>query len=559
MLPFACREALCICVLLLCIMSAGCTAHPAHGSAEAASLLHEIAQSGRLNELDRPAFPDYRLYFQQIYEASGYRPIWTTSGKPTPQALDVIQALKTSDRKGLNPADYDASRWQERLRQIAATPKNDEAVARLDAALTICAMRYISDLHVGRVNPRHFHFGIDIQHKKYDLPQFLTERLIHAPDARPALAGVEPAYPGYQRTEVALQRYLRLAEGGDGPKVPATTNALAPGGAFPGIQQLAQRLKLLGDLPPDTIVEENSTYSGALVEAVKHFQARHGLDSDGKLNKKTIQELNVPLAARVRQLQDALERWRWLPLEFPEPVIVVNIPEFMLRVFSPDHKIALRMSVVVGRAMRTQTPVFTGKVDYLVFRPYWNVPRSIIRNEILPNVARNQNYIENKRFEVTTHDGKVISSGVISDSILEELRTGKLTIRQKPGPANSLGLVKFIFPNTHDVYLHDTPATQLFSQSRRDFSHGCIRVQKPAELAAYLLRKQPDWDRAAVERAMRSGPDNRRVTLTTPVPVLIFYVTAVVEEDGSVHFFDDIYGFDKRLEDVLARGIPYPG
>lgn len=520
--------------------------------------LHEIAAAGRLADLHWSNFSRYRLYFENFYEMSNFAPAWLNRGQPTPQALAVIRALEDSRKKGLDPNDYDAPLWQSRLQSLEHSPDAD-AEARFDAALTVSAMRYISDLHVGRVNPKHFRFGIDIKHKKYDLPQFLMGSVTHASNVQDVLDGVEPPYHGYRRIEIALQRYLLLAEKPDGPQVPAVQKAIASGSAYSGIAQLTQRLQLLGDLPQIAVANRGSLrYEGALVDAVKRFQARHGLAPDGVLNQSTIRQLNVPLSTRVHQLNDALERWRWLPPSFPLPPVVVNIPEFALRTFSADREVVLSMNVIVGKTVRHQTPVFARDMRYIVFRPYWNVPRSIVRGEILPAIAKNRHYIADKHYEVTDLNGNVVANGPVSDAILEQLRAGKLAVRQKPGPHNSLGLVKFIFPNEHDVYLHDTPVRQLFSQSRRDFSHGCIRVQKPAELAAYLLRDQPPWNLEKVRAAMLSGPDNRQVNLAVPVPVLILYVTAVAEEDGTVHFFDDIYGHDKALEALLAKGRPYP-
>ena len=561
-------QALALCAAL-CVVNLGCNAQSPSSpvqspisSVDAAAIsarLHQIAASGTLSGLDWPNFSDYRLHFEHVYEVSNFTPIWLNNTQPTPQALLIIQALEASRQKGLNPDDYDASRWSARLDALKNSPGAD-TLATFDAALTVSAMRYISDLHIGRVNPKHFNFGIDIEQKKYDLPQFLTQDVIHAANLPAVLAGVEPPYSGYRRTEAALQHYIQLAAEGDSPPVPGVQKSIAPGDAYAGIQQLAQRLQLLGDLPPSASVDSSSQqYTGALVSAVERFQARHGLTPDGKLGKETIRQINVPLAARARQLQDALERWRWLPPSFPQPPVVVNVPEFVLRAFDGNHQVALAMNVVVGKAVRNETPVFAKDMRYIVFRPYWNVPNSILRGEIIRSILKNRNYIASKNFEVTDLNGKPVTSGPISDEVLAQLRSGKLAVRQKPGPANSLGLVKFIFPNEHSVYLHSTPAAQLFSQSRRDFSHGCIRVQKPAELAAWLLRNQPPWNLEKVQAAMQSGPDNQQVNLTAPVPVLILYVTAVVEEDGSVHFFDDIYGHDKALEAVLAKGQPYPG
>ena len=238
--------------------------------------------------------------------------------------------------------------------------------------------------------------------------------------------------------------------------------------------------------------------------------------------------------------------------------MVVNIPEFRLRAFDASGNVALSMNVIVGKAMRHQTPVFDRDMQYVVFRPYWNVPPSIQRSEIVPAITRNRDYIAQKNYEVTTYQGQVVTSGPISDEVLEQLRAGKLAVRQKPGPTNSLGLVKLIFPNEYNVYLHSTPAQQLFAQARRDFSHGCIRVEKPEELAAWVLQGRPEWSLDKVREAMSTGSDNVQVNLPQPIPVLILYVTAVPALDGSVLFFDDIYGHDAALRQALARGYPYP-
>jgi murein L,D-transpeptidase YcbB/YkuD len=520
--------------------------------------LRQIASAGKLAALARPDFSDYRLHFQHAYDTSNYAPLWLTGNQPTQQATAIIGLLQNSLHKGLNPDDYDASRWQGRLDGLKTA--NDAALAEFDAALTVGVMRYISDLHIGRVNPTNFNFGIDIETKKYDLPQFVTQDVQHAVNVQAVLEQVEPTYDGYKRTMAALQHYLDLAAAGDGAPVPDVTKSVGVGDTYSGTAQLAVRLKQLGDLPADAAVNADThVYDATLAAGVKSFQARHGLGPDGKLGKDTVKQLNVPLATRVVQLDDALERWRWLPPQFPQPPVVTNIPEFVLRAFDADHKVALSMNVVVGRAMRTQTPVFTKDMKYIVFRPYWNITPSIQRGEIVPSITKNRNYLANKNMEVFDSSGKVITDGTVSDEVLAQLRAGRLQVRQKPGKDNSLGLVKFIFPNENNVYLHSTPAPQLFSQSRRDFSHGCVRVEKPAELAAWLLRDQPPWNLEKVQQAMQSGPDNQQVNLRTPVPVLIFYITAVVAEDGSVHFFDDIYGHDKSLNAVLAKGPPYPG
>jgi L,D-transpeptidase YcbB len=268
-----------------------------------------------------------------------------------------------------------------------------------------------------------------------------------------------------------------------------------------------------------------------------------------------VKSLNVPLTERVAQLQNSLERWRWLPDPYVNPRLMVNLPEFVLRGFTPEHKVDFTMRVVVGKVMgQHQTPVFTHMMKYLVFRPYWNVPVDIARKELVPHMASNQGYLASKNFEVTDSKGKVLTSYTA-----KQVAAGGVMVREKPGPKNSLGLVKFIFPNQYDIYLHSTPAVSLFERTRRDFSHGCVRVQKPDELAAWVLATQGgDWDLEKVQTAMNSGPDNRTVSLKTPLPIVIFYATAWVEEDGQVHFFDDIYGYDAEMEKVLVKGPPYP-
>jgi murein L,D-transpeptidase YcbB/YkuD len=331
--------------------------------------------------------------------------------------------------------------------------------------------------------------------------------------------------------------------------------AIEPGQPYAGLPQLTKLLQRVGDLPPETNTggPPPQLYEGALVEAVKRFQRRHGLDDDGRLGRATVKELNVPLANRVRQLQFTLERWRWLPSSFSAPPIIVNIPDFHLRALTANNTVDMDMRVVVGKAMHTETPVFSRDMTYVVFRPYWVVPPGIMRRSILPAIRRNRNYLANNRYEVTTPGGKVVSTGTVSDDVLAQLQSGRLMVRQKPGPNNALGLVKLIFPNEHSVYLHSTPATELFGRTRRDFSSGCIRVEKPAELTAWVLRNNPDWPLERVQQAMQSGPDNATVRLARPVPVFIVYGTAIAYPDGEVHFYDDLYGHDARLSQALAR------
>jgi murein L,D-transpeptidase YcbB/YkuD len=518
--------------------------------------IRQIVASGRLPVLRWPDFSDYGTHLKSFYESSGYRLAWIRESQATAQARAMIDVLRHANSKGLNSDDYDASRWDARLQQLG----DPTSAAQFDTALTVCVMRYISDLRIGRVNPRHFSFGIDVERKKYDLAQFVRTRLTNGDNIQLALDGVEPPYPGYKRTLAALQRYLRLLQEDDGEKLPETTKDITHGKEYAGIPRLARLLRLLGDLPSSADIRPGNVYEEPLVNAVKSFQRRHSLSSNGILGTQTVKQLNTPLRDRVEQLRLTLERWRWVPSEFPQPPVVVNIPEFRLRAFDKDGRIVLSTNVVVGKAYRHETPVFEDEMQYVVFRPYWNVPPGIQRSEIVPAIQRDRDYISKNSYEVVTPDGTIITSGRISDEVLQQLSAGKLAVRQKPGPSNALGLVKLIFPNAHNVYLHSTPSQQLFSRSRRDFSHGCIRVEKAAELAAWsLAASEQDWTLKKVVATMQGTEDNVQVNLARPIPVLILYATAIIDDDGVTHFLEDIYGYDAELEKVLAKGYPYPG
>jgi L,D-transpeptidase YcbB len=524
--------------------------------------LRAAIDSGNLPQLRWPDFSDYRKLLKEFYDSYGNSLPWVRAMQPTAQAQQVIALLLQADQKGLSAEDYDGPRWSERLAKLnpAASQPSEADALQFDVALTVCVMRYVSDLHIGKVNPKHFDFGFDIEAKKYDLPQFLKTDVVDASDVPGVLAQVEPPYPGYQRTIQALHTYLQYVKEYDGAPLPATGKTIAPGDAYPGVPQLVRLLRLVGDLPPDAIVATDATvYQAPLVDAVKHFQTRLGRTADGKITPQTLADLNVPLATRVRQMQLILERWRWLPIGLHDAPIVANIPEFRLRAYDENFKVALTMNVVVGKAYDHNTPVFENTMQYLIFRPYWSVPYSIAKAEFIPKIVRDPDYLEKKGFAVVDSRQEVVASGAVSSDVLQQLRSGKLFIRQNPGPKNSLGLVKFIFPNSYNIYMHDTPEQEFFSRSRRDFSHGCIRLERPADLAVWVLRRNSgDWNLERVRAAM-NGSATQQINLAHPIPILIVYGTVIVTEDGTVHFYDDIYGHDATLEKVLDKGYPYPG
>ena len=529
-------------------------------SPDAQAWLSTAVTQGRFAELRWPNFSDYVKHIKKFYELNGYSLWWVKGQEPTPQARQIIALLLKSDMKGLSPDDYDSGRWNERLAKLkpALQHPTDVDSAKFDLALTVCAMRYISDLHIGRINPNHLAFLVDDYSKRYDLAEFLVQNVTNTTDLPAALAQVEPQYPGYGRTIKALQTYMELAKKDDGEQLPPLKKPIFLGDTYAGLPRVVRLLRLLGDLPADTNVpEDHLIYDASLANGVKSFQRRLGRDPSGRIDAQTVADLNVPLSRRVRQMQLTLERWRWLPRSYEKGPIVANIPEFRLRAYDKDFNIGVTMNVVVGKALGHGTPVFSDTMQYVVFRPYWEVPPSIAHGELIPHIVRDPEYLAKKGFEVVDSRQDVVTAGAVSSDVLNGLRAGRLSIRQRPGPKNSLGLVKFVFPNSYNVYMHDTPATEFFAKSRRDFRHGCIRLEHPAELAAWVLRDNPGWNMERVRAAM-NGNTTQQVKLVHPIPVLIVYGTVIVLEDGVVHFYDDIYGHDTALEKALAAGYPYP-
>jgi L,D-transpeptidase YcbB len=566
------RSACTACALTLLLLISGCHRHRKSKSApntnaysdnlhqlvEKKALPPEKVDTSKVPNLRWPNFSDYESYVQTFYDDRNYEVAWTRDGVPTATATAFMSQFQDAATKGLIPEDYDAPRWAERVK--ALSDKSADAISLFDVAMTVNVMRYISDLRIGRVNPSHFNFEIPVQEKRYDLAEFVSDNAVDATDVPKLITSVEPDSDDYRKTEQALAHYLDLSKQqgqAAAEPLPTVTKAVSAGDAYPAAGALLARLQLEGDAASDAVLNTttNPVFNSMLSDAVKNYQTRHGITEDGKLTSQTIKSLNVPMDFRVAQLQDSLERWRWLPDPYLHARLMVNLPEFVLRGYDPDHKLDFTMRVVVGQMMgQHETPVFTHMMKYLVFRPFWNVPVDIARKELVPHMTANHGYLASKNFEVTNNKGVVET-----DYTTKQVAQGAVMVREKPGPKNSLGLVKFIFPNQYDIYLHSTPAVSLFERSRRDFSHGCIRVQKPADLAVWVLQGQGgDWDLEKVQDAMNSGPDNKTVSLKTPLPIVIFYLTATVAEDGQAHFFDDIYGYDSEMQKVFSKGPPYP-
>ncbi len=526
--------------------------------------LATLADSKQLDLLRWPDISDYQPALKTFYATRSGSLAWSRDGKPTSAALGFIQAFTDAEQKGLRPEDYDASRWPARTKSL--NPRNEESLNEFDVAMTVTVMRFLSDLHLGRINPQHFNFGIDVQKKRYNLAEFVAQNAVDAADVPSLLKTVEPDSEDYRRTEQALAHYLELARlqptSASAEPLPMVTKPLSVGDLYPAGLELERRLVFEGD-------GGNTAAGGSGVDhrispvaaaGLKNYQSRHGLPADGHLTPETVKSLNVPMSVRVEQLQFALERWRWLSDPYLHPRLMVNLPEFLLRGYTEDHQLDFTMRVVVGKvAGDHRTPVFTRMMRYMIFRPYWNVPTDIVRDELAPHMGSHPGYLEGRNYEVVNSKGQPIP-----DYTTQKVAQGSYLVREKPGPKNSLGLVKFMFPNQYDIYLHSTPARGLFARTRRDFSHGCVRVQQPEDLATWVLDGQKDtdgedWTLEKVQEAMSpDGEDSRQVNLKTPLPIVIFYLTATVDEDGTTHFFDDIYSYDEAIRKTLEKGPPYP-
>lgn len=331
----------------------------------------------------------------------------------------------------------------------------------------------------------------------------------------------------YKGLKDQLVKYADIAKKGGWPEIKFTKGMSKKGGSSPMIAAVKKRLQLSGDMPAG---DTSSVFNDSLQNAIRVFQERHGLTPSGTLTEATVKEMNVPAITRLQQLLMNMDRMRWMAAEPKGNLIVVNIPAFVMHVYEGTQKV-FDMAVVVGKEGHN-TMMFNGDLNQVVFSPHWNVPPSIVRNEILPAMDRNSNYLSSQNMEVVSNDGELP------------------VIRQKPGPGNALGKVKFLFPNSFNIYFHDTPSKSLFEKDKRAFSHGCIRLKEPEKMANYVLRNQPEWTPEKISEAMNSG-EEKFVKVKDPIPVVITYYTAWVDEMGNLNFREDIYGHDKKLAEKM--------
>src|SRR5262245_11666863 len=510
-----------------------------------------LVAKASLPQLKRPDFSQYRPALEAFYGGGAYAPKWLTPDAPWRDALHELAAAPTH---GLDPVDYDVDWLRAELDAVAKGDDANGRGARADVALSVSLFRLLTDLHVGRIDPERAGFKFKAKHTPLDLAG-LAQSAIERRNVHEAVVAVVPSFPLYHRLEeaLALARTMAAEPLPPVPPLPKGVRKIAPGGTYEGVGAIAERLRRVGDLPADAPIPADNRYDGPLVDAVRSYQDRHGLTTDGVLGAGTLAALAVPLSTRVRQFELTLERLRWLPDFIPGPLIAVNIPSFRLWAFAngrDDSAAKLTMRVIVGAAADTRaTPVFIGEMRYLEFSPYWNVTPSIQRSETVPSLKRDPAYWEREQLEaVPVGGGPAVTT--LDAATLDAIANGTLRVRQRPGGKNALGGVKFVLPNTMNIYLHGTPAQQLFSETRRAFSHGCIRLEDPPALAAFVLSDQPAWTSERIGGAMNAGTMST-AKLTRPIPVVLFYTTAIVDAKYRALFSDDIYGYDAKLEAAL--------
>ena len=504
-----------------------------------------------------PAFKPQLMPARRFYRERKFRLGWFKNHEPVAQVKSILAITSKAADEGLNPKDYqvkDISKMLGELEKVQGDSVRRNALERqADIALTGTYLKWANDYYRGVANPRDKKDSSWlVKPNKIKLNKalltFLGER-----KSRYNYYEFAPLHPEYDQLKKALATYRAEERAGGWPVLPANT-VLKPGQYSPAVAALRKRL--LGSTngetasAPATAAKPTDvaalTYNPALEAAVKQFQEDAGLKADGIVRGETLKQLNVPIGTRIDQLILNMERWRWLPKKFEANYLLVNIPEYTLHVVE-DGKEAFNMRVIVGKVLH-ETPVFSDKMEYVVLAPYWNVPFSIIDNELRDKLVADPNYLDRLDMEVVKGNGRkatIVDPATVDWANVTQ-ETFKYTLRRRPGPKNDLGDVKFIFPNSNDIYLHDTPHDELFAQSSRSFSHGCVRLSEPIKLATYLLRDRPEWDKQTLLDSIATHRE-KYITLKAKLPVYLVYFTAWADASGRPHFRDDIYGLDKKL------------
>ena len=488
-----------------------------------------------------PGFKEHMIWAKKFYSERAFKLGWFKDNQIVPKANQMLNILKKSGEEGLNPKDYQIKNFDQLFADLKASAKGSAKFFALekeiDVALSATYFAWASDYYRGTVVPtENKAIEWDVKSNKIKLHKALMTVLGERESKYP-YADFQPLHPEYTRLKAALANYRKIKAAGGWPSIPAGTK-IKPGDNSPAVNILYKRL--IGSSADTTT---HTIYDATLASAVKQFQTQNGLKADGALGPETIKLLNISVDQRIKQIILNMERWRWIPKKFEPDYLLVNIPEYKLHVFEKGAE-KMTMKVIVGKTLNS-TPVFSDRLESVVLSPYWNVPMSIIQKELAPKLISNPDYLEHLDMEIITAKGTLVSPSSIKWSSVNESNF-KYILRRRPGPKNDLGDVKFIFPNSMDIYLHDTPNDELFNQTKRGFSHGCVRVEKPIELAEYLLRNKPGYDKSTILDII-SQRKEKHVALKQKLPVYLVYFTAWADESGQVYFRDDIYGHDKTL------------
>jgi murein L,D-transpeptidase YcbB/YkuD len=486
--------------------------------------------------------------------------VWFQDGRPGSEAFEAVAILTDAATEGLSPRKYGAATLAQALEVSQGFDTLPAGVImRLEHNLTEAMVRYFRDLHFGQIDPRQIQENFTPSAPDRFDPLAHLQRAVREKRLREAVGEAAPQVPLYGRLRQALAQYRGLADDPffstlwQSPLPPLPNSKLEIGDSYAGMPLVTLRLIALGDLPRETIMTER--YEGYIVKGIMDFQVRHGLEPDGVIGRKTYAQLGVTPSARVRQIVLSMERLRWTPLLHAPRMIAVNLPEHILEAYEVQNgtiEVQTTMRVIIGSALNTRTPLFDGRMRFVEFSPYWNVPLSIARSEVVPKILRDPSYFVRQGFEFVAADGRIITTLSMDD--LEAVRSGRMRIRQRPGPKNALGDIKFVFPNKDSIFLHHTPTTHLFEKQRRDLSHGCIRVEDPVGLAKFVLRHDQVWGEERIREAMSAGVSTT-LRLREPLQVVLAYNTVQVKNGGRVHFFQDIYGQDELLDRALRRSV----
>ena len=542
-------------VLFLCFSASLACSQPADADLAKAMAQHLICYPVKQISMEYPEITINQedLCLAMVYQGTGSEPLWVTSNGPTAKAEIVLDYLKNSYRHGLDPNEYQVNKLLELWGSDDA-----EKLAELDTTLTYSVVKYVHDVSYGQSKPREADPELFAEAGKNDINPLLTvKQILEAENLQQFFEGLPPQHPDYIKLMAALERYRKLAAEGGWPQLDEGPS-IRPGDKDQRIATVRQSLSITEDMPGDPQVADPELYDTALEEAVLRFQRRHGLAADGVIGKQTRAAMNVTAEERVNTIRVNMARWRWQDHDLGTKHILVNIAGFNLKAYNGDATApVLDIPVIVGEEQH-QTPVFSDSIAYLDINPFWNITPSIAENEELPALRKNVDYLAKRHvrlFSSWQADAVELNPYTIDWQTVTKSRMRGFKLRQDPGPWNALGKIKFVFPNKYAVYMHDTPAPNLFKQAQRDFSHGCIRVSDPLALAIFVLDSQDGgW---AKEKVMELyNQDNRKVIqLSQPVPVHITYLTSWVDKDGAINFNRDIYGRDEKLFNALYRQL----